>query len=656
MGTMSVHLHTTIPRKTDEILEKLAKTHGTKSRVLEQALETFLRVEEVGSCDECAVKAKILEQSNLRKTLDLASIGKRTADGLLDVALGDRSFEDFFEEQQDEARNFVAVLRDSTGWKTPTSFKEFLLLVEEIRDLTRLFDIASHSEVDSTIVLRTRALTKMPEIVASQIATILEGTSAPFDLRIMGEDIIVKMVRSDVFLLKKRELDRILGKQVRNRLNMVKPSFFRNNLVLVGPGFLHWAEKHLEEPITDLEAVVEDVRAVLGTSELPRAPEEFIDSLIHAGTKMNWFKQAKVLRGEDPDVFTITFQATSPTLVHLTLSAFSVMLASHGCKLVTYSLEHANGSMTVKFVGPEDQSLLDELVEFSAYQTIGRQFLDVIPVPRDVFNSLSSKVFETDKKKFDDVYRDAGARISNAIRMLARGDSERIQKLAEDFVLKNLNALRSDAEVRFVDRAHLTIIFKRIDPLLINSQRVLVESMFRGLGYEVSVTAFQNLLSFKLKLVDKPLLEPVPRRLIMENLVEAMSANNAEEAFSMVKDRLDDMFPDDYPWTIKEVGERLMDMYRELGIEVEIEYFEGGFVLKYKTCPYYKLVKSGQKKWLCNFRKKGIDHIISRVTHGKRGRIKIIKSLLQNEHPCEYAVFLTGFLEKEERVSQEPAV
>jgi hypothetical protein len=88
-------------------------------------------------------------------------------------------------------------------------------------------------------------------------------------------------------------------------------------------------------------------------------------------------------------------------------------------------------------------------------------------------------------------------------------------------------------------------------------------------------------------------------------------------------------------------------MYRELDIEIEIEYFEGGFTLKYKTCPYHKLVKSGQKAWLCNLRKKTIDYIISRVSHGKKARIKIIKSLLKNEHPCEYAIFLTGFLEEE---------
>ena len=106
------------------------------------------------------------------------------------------------------------------------------------------------------------------------------------------------------------------------------------------------------------------------------------------------------------------------------------------------------------------------------------------------------------------------------------------------------------------------------------------------------------------------------------NLVDAMSAGSAEEAFSLVKAQIDEMFPEDYLWTIREVGERLTDMYRELDIEVEIEYFEGGFTLKYKTCPYFKLVKSGQKKWLCNFRKKTIDYIISRVTHGKKAKSK----------------------------------
>jgi hypothetical protein len=84
---------------------------------------------------------------------------------------------------------------------------------------------------------------------------------------------------------------------------------------------------------------------------------------------------------------------------------------------------------------------------------------------------------------------------------------------------------------------------------------------------------------------------------------------------------------------------------------VNIEYFEGGFTLKYKSCPYYKLVKSQQKTWLCNLRKKTIEYVISRVTHGKKSKIKIIKSLLKNAHPCEYAIFLTGFLEKEEKTA-----
>jgi len=89
----------------------------------------------------------------------------------------------------------------------------------------------------------------------------------------------------------------------------------------------------------------------------------------------------------------------------------------------------------------------------------------------------------------------------------------------------------------------------------------------------------------------------------MQTLVDVMSANSAEEALQRVKTTLDELFPLNHPWTIREVGERLIDMYSEMGIEVEIEYFEGDFTLKYRTCPYYKLVEKGQKTWLCNFRK-----------------------------------------------------
>jgi hypothetical protein len=173
--------------------------------------------------------------------------------------------------------------------------------------------------------------------------------------------------------------------------------------------------------------------------------------------------------------------------------------------------------------------------------------------------------------------------------------------------------------------------------------------MFRELGYEISTAVFQNLLSFKLKALEKPALEPLPRKKLMQTLINEMSASSCDEAFAIIREPIDEMFPEDYPWTIREVGDRIIDMYRELDVEVEIEYFEGGFTLKYKTCPYYKLVKTQQKMWLCSLRKKTLEYIISRVSHGKKGRIKIIKSLLQNEHPCEYAVFLTGFLEREEK-------
>jgi hypothetical protein len=171
--------------------------------------------------------------------------------------------------------------------------------------------------------------------------------------------------------------------------------------------------------------------------------------------------------------------------------------------------------------------------------------------------------------------------------------------------------------------------------------------MFKQLGYEVETSIFQNLLSIKIRLLEKPSLDPIHRKKLMKTLINEMSAESAEEAFVKEKEYLNEIFPEDHPWTLKEVGDRLIEMYRELDIEVEVEYFEGGFTLKYKTCPYYELVKSGQKKWLCTLRKKTIEYVISRVSHGKKGRIKMIKSLLQNEHPCEYAVFLTGFLQEE---------
>jgi len=644
---MSIHLHTTVSKKTNEMLLELSKTYGTKNRVIEQALETMLRVEKVGSCEDCAVKTKMKEQINLREALDLVSIGKKTADGLLEVAIGDTTLKDFLREQKEEAKNTIEILKGSVTWKKPSNFKEFMMVLGEIRDLTRIFEIASYSEIDSTVILRPNSFSRLPEIVAFDIATILEGLQMSFEMRLMGEDIAVKMMRQEMYPLKRKELGELLSEQIEKRLSSSVPGLFRNTLMLVGPAFMSWAEKHLEEPITDFGSFLEDLRIALGGGELPSEPKEFVDSLLSAFIKMNWFKQAKILKDIDEKTLDIAFQSTTPSVSRLSIVMLSVVLATRGWKLLRFSVEQTTANATIQYVGPEDQSLMDQIVEVSLYQTIGKQFLDVIPVPREVFTSFESRVYDSNREKFNETYHVMGVRVSNAIRMLARNDPDKIKRLAQNFILKNVGSIQPDAEVRFVDDEHFTVIFKKIDTLLMSSQRSLIESMFRELGYEIQSTAFQNLLSFKLKPLEKPVLEPVPRKKLMEALINEMSANSCDEAFEKVKEPIDEMFPEDYPWTIREAGERLIDMYRELDVEVEIEYFEGGFTLKYKTCPYYTLVKSGQKIWLCSLRKKVIDYILSRVSHGRKGKIKIIKSLLKNEHPCEYAIFLTGFLEEE---------
>jgi antitoxin component of RelBE/YafQ-DinJ toxin-antitoxin module len=643
---MSIHLHTTISRKTDEMLEELAKTYGTKSRVIEQSVETLLRVEKVGSCDDCLVKTKAREQTNLREALDLMSVSRQTIDGLLAVAVGDKSIQDFINEQRAEARNTVEILKGSVAWKKPSNFKEFMMVLEEIKNLTRLIEIASYNEIDNTVILRPRVFKKLPDIVAFQMATILEGLQVPFDTRLMGEDIVVKMVRQELYPMKKKEYGESFSEQIEKRLSNYTPGIFRNTLMLVGPAFMNWAEKHLEEPISDFGSFLEDIRIFLGSTELPKEPKEFVKSLLSAFINMNWFKQAKILREVDDRTLDISFQSTTPSVAKLSIVMLSVVLATRGWKLVKFSSEQTTGNILIQFVGPEDQSLLDQIIEVSLYQTIGKQFLDFIPIPREVFTSFASKVYEINKEKFNEIYRNMGVRVSNAIRIMARNDAEKTKKFAQAFILKNMNTIQQDAEIRLVDDEHFTIIFKKIDLLVMNSQRTLIESMFRELNYEISTTTFQNLLSFKLKRLEKPFLEPVPRRKLVQSLIDEMSANSCEEAFTIIKEPIDEMFPEDYPWTIREVGDRILEMYRELEIEVEIEYFEGGFTLKYRTCPYYKLVQTGQKKWLCNLRKKVLDYVISRVSHGKRARIKIIKSLLKNEHPCEYAIFLTGFLEE----------
>ncbi|MFX1540911.1 MAG: hypothetical protein ACFFBX_09055, partial [Promethearchaeota archaeon] len=238
---MSVHIHTTIPNRSAEILNQLTGTYGTKSRVLEKALETMLRVEKVGSCDDCAFKAQIEEQTKLREALELTSIRKDLLDELLRVALSDITMNEFIQWQRTDAQNTIELVQSSIHWKPPTEFRDFLSLIDQLSEITRLFDVGSHREMDKTVVLRPIIFLRMPELVAFQLAIILEGIGIYFDLRIMRKEIILKMLRKELASARRSDPLQFISERMEEKFGSLKPQLFKDQLVLVGPAFLKWA-------------------------------------------------------------------------------------------------------------------------------------------------------------------------------------------------------------------------------------------------------------------------------------------------------------------------------------------------------------------------------------------------------------------------------
>ncbi|MFX1575669.1 MAG: hypothetical protein ACFFCF_00700 [Promethearchaeota archaeon] len=640
---MSVHIHTTIPKKAGAILDELAGTYGTKSRVLEKALETLVRVDKVGSCEDCEIKAQIEEQMKLREALELGSVRRDLLDELLKIALSDQTTEEFIQWQKNEAQNSIELIQSTIQWKAPTQFREFLVIIEQISETTRVFDVTSYREMDNTIILRPLVFLRLPELVAFQLAIILEGIGVNFDLRIMRKEIIVKMLRRELSVIRTTDPMQLIIQGIREKLETLKPQLFKDQLALVGPSFLKWAAKNLEGSISDLGTAVEDIQLFLKPAELSEVPQEFMQELLEATRAMNWISQFKISQNDNQ--YSITFQATSPQIANIATVTFAVILATRGWKLIRYSTEYNHGNLTIELVGGGSQDVLDQLSELNLYRVVNEQFLDSIPVPRELYEAFAVKIFDSDRRRFEEIYRNMGYRVANAIRMLAKNDEAQIRRLFQVFIEKNVYQSQPNAEVRFLDDENFTIVFKKVKLVAIASQRLIFGAMLEALGYEVAFTEFQNLLNVTMKKVDKPFLSPLHRSEVVQMVSDAIAADSVKAALKQVKPTLDEIFPLDYPWTIHEIGDRLLAMYRELGIQVEIEYFEGGFTLKYRTCPYYKLVKNNQKTWLCTFRKKAIEYILSRVTKSGKGRIKIIKSLIQNgTHPCEYAIFLQDFL------------
>jgi len=130
------------------------------------------------------------------------------------------------------------------------------MVLEEIRNLTNMYDIPSYSEIDNIAILRPKVFKRLPVIVAFQVATILEGIGVYFDMHVMGEDIAVKMVRLEIYPYKGKNSG-VFEQQIEKELANVTLGLFKNTLMLVGPAFMNWAEKRLEEPMTDFGNLLE---------------------------------------------------------------------------------------------------------------------------------------------------------------------------------------------------------------------------------------------------------------------------------------------------------------------------------------------------------------------------------------------------------------
>jgi hypothetical protein len=498
--------------------------------------------------------------------------------------------------------------------------------------------------MDNTVVLRPIVFLRLPELVAYQLALILEGVGTRFDLRIVRKEIIVKMLRRDLSSIRRTDPMQLIIRRLREKLETLKPQLFKDHLALVGPAFLNWAAKSLEGSITDLGTVIEDIQLFSQPNELPNNPQEFMQGLFENTRSMNWISQFKINQ-QSENKYNITFQATSPSMANIATVSFALILATRGWKLSRYATEYNQGNLLVELAEDDSQDVLDQLVDLNLYRVVNEKFLDSIPVPRELYETLAMKIFDSDRQRFEEIFRNMGFRVANAIRMLANNDEKRIEQLILRFIEKNVHQSQPNAEIRFVNAENFSIMFKQMDLATITSQRFVIGAMLEALGYQVTFTEFQNFLSISMNKIDRPFLSPLHRSEVIQMVSDAIAADSAKSALKQVTPTLDNLFPLDYPWTIHEIGDRLLETYRELGIEIEIEYFEGGFTLKYRTCPYYKLVKNEQKTWLCSFRKKVIEYVLSRVAKTGKGRIKVIKSLIQNgTHPCEYAVFLEEFL------------
>jgi len=482
-----VRLHTTISMDTERRLDVLSRKYGSRSKVVEMAVNALEHSEtESGSCEDCTAK----EDRMLRTVLNYVSMNESLLEAFFRVSLGEMEPSALVEEVRNLSRSDVFLYRQAAGEGGENDYETLLARIRSLEALTAMFTVMNEFEKEKVVLLRLNAFRQVPFIPLEILVGWLRGHGITFELDHKAQSVIrLKWVSPELHKYSRmaQETDTLLEEEYKTFRRRESPAQEQGvvplplSLIdhLVSQKGVHLPDEHV---LNEFTRNLPDVRSTSSVDAIYNN----LDILGRQGYIRNWD-----VRGESGR-YSVSFEVPSEEVLPL----FSLLVAATMYRNDLRLIRSSGTRRKVEMVFGEGENAVEGLSallqEVDIHDLLRQRFFPEVVVPQLMHDPFVETCHARDPDHFATVYRDYGSSVGNALRLLFKDEdlAHKALRWVEEFLARELG----DVGRVQMDLDRIRIVYQHPRETLMDAHLNILEGLFSTLGVHVDSSRSHNMV------------------------------------------------------------------------------------------------------------------------------------------------------------------
>ncbi|MHA1265693.1 MAG: hypothetical protein ACTSRS_10725 [Candidatus Helarchaeota archaeon] len=490
------HIHIVTDFAHKNLLIQLGEKYGSMTKAFEYAIEAFNKIENRNSCIDCKIKFEYEQNKKMAELLNTITLTYDNIQDLLNYLKGNCTIQEVLIKAREKATEFVNTYIPYIKESYQNNYESLLVATEEWKRQTRLFKYIQVDRFKSQIIAKINIFEEFPIFVAAGLIGYLEALNLTFDFDIIDQNIFLKWFPPEKYLVEKSQIEQKFLRYVNEADELIQPFIIRKGFIPVTPGIFEWMIKSvLNYEMIPIDLSYQFIRKAFGDSfDPPTSPEFWVNTSIRFLKLLHYATQIKSEINNEKNSFKLSMICRTPELAVFILEQMIVILAKYGWKLMRHRLEFKQLVVTFQYVGDDDPSILEPLYRQRFVAYLNQRFQKLRVIPLDEYEDLARTVYNLDRNKFIEIFRNQGRKFGNAIKLLAKNNLQRIRAISLSVIpqLLKLTSREKDKLNIIAEYNKLTLIFKTMDDLEMTLIPSIIIGVMESLNYSNIIPKYKE--------------------------------------------------------------------------------------------------------------------------------------------------------------------